>query len=42
MKINITSNLLNVFGNAVLIYGLFGAPELGATGAALGKIVPFI
>ena len=35
MKINITSNLFNVIGNSILIYGLFGAPELGATGAAI-------
>lgn len=35
MRINVTTNLLNVFGNAVLIYGLFFFPELGATGAAI-------
>lgn len=35
MKINISVNLLNVLGNAVLIYGLFGFPELGVTGAAV-------
>lgn len=35
MKINITSNFLNVIGNAILIYGLFGLPAFGATGAAI-------
>ena len=35
MRINITVNLLNVVGNGVLIYGLFGMPELGVTGAAV-------
>lgn len=35
MKINISVNLLNVLGNALLIYGLFGFPELGVTGAAV-------
>lgn len=35
MKINIFVNLLNVFGNAVLIYGLFGVPSFGVTGAAI-------
>lgn len=35
MKINIAVNLLNVFGNAVLIYGLFGLPAFGVTGAAI-------
>lgn len=35
MKINLTSNFVNVIGNAVLIYGLFGLPALGATGAGI-------
>lgn len=35
MKINIRVNFLNIFGNAVLIYGLFGFPKLGVTGAGL-------
>lgn len=35
MKINVTVNLLNVFGNAILIYGLFGVPSFGVTGAAI-------
>lgn len=35
MKINLTANLFNVIGNAVLIYGLFGAPKLGILGAGI-------
>lgn len=35
MKINLTANFANVIGNAILIYGLFGFPALGATGAGI-------
>lgn len=35
MKINILVNFMNVIGNAILIYGLFGAPRLGITGAGI-------
>lgn len=35
MKINIRVNLLNVAGNAILIYGLFGIKPLGITGAGI-------
>lgn len=46
MKINIRVNLLNVAGNAILIYGLFGIKPLGITGAgistALSQIVALI
>lgn len=46
MKINIFSNLFNVFGNAVLIYGLMGFPRLGVLGAgistALSQVVASI
>nr|WP_283244337.1 MATE family efflux transporter [Wansuia hejianensis] len=38
MKINITVNLINVFGNAVLIYGLLGVPSFGPTGAAISTV----
>lgn len=46
MKVNITANLLNVFGNAVLIFGLFGFPAMGITGAgistALSNVLAFL
>ncbi len=35
MLYNVGSNLLNVFGNYVLIYGKLGFPQLGVAGAAL-------
>lgn len=35
MKINVLVNLLNVFGNLILIYGLFGLPAFGVTGAGI-------
>lgn len=39
MKINLAVNLLNVFGNAVLIYGLLGFPELGILGAGISTTI---
>ncbi len=32
-------NLINIILNAILIYGLFGAPSLGVEGAAIGTLV---
>jgi len=39
MKYNIIANLINVFGNYVLIYGKFGFPAMGVTGAALSTTI---
>lgn len=35
MRINLSVNFINVLGNAILIYGLFGVPALGVTGAGI-------
>jgi len=35
MRYNLLSNLLNVFGNYVFIFGKFGFPAMGVAGAAL-------
>ncbi|NLV88111.1 MAG: MATE family efflux transporter [Tissierellia bacterium] len=42
MKINIFANLLNVFGNAVLIYGLLGFPRLGVLGAGISTSLSYV
>jgi putative MATE family efflux protein len=39
MVYNVGSNLINVFGNYVLIYGKFGFPEMGVAGAALSTTI---
>jgi len=39
MKINVMINLLNVCGNALLIFGLFGFPALGVVGAGIATSV---
>lgn len=46
MRINIGVNLLNVFGNYILIFGKLGFPALGVTGAgistSLSHVIAFI
>lgn len=39
MCLNILAFVLNVFLNAVFIFGLFGAPKLGATGVAMATAI---
>lgn len=38
MFVNMGSNALNIIGNAIFIYGLFGMPVLGVTGVAISTI----
>lgn len=39
MKVNVVSNLVNVFFNYLLIYGHFGFPALGVRGAAIASVI---
>ncbi|MDE6483760.1 MAG: MATE family efflux transporter [Rikenellaceae bacterium] len=39
MAITIACNILNIFLNWVLIFGKLGAPQMGATGAALSTLI---
>lgn len=39
MTLLMIGNLLNIFGNWVLIYGKFGFPEMGLTGAGISTLV---
>lgn len=42
MRINITVNLLNVFGNYILIFGKLGFPALGVTGAGISTALSHV
>lgn len=39
MKITLTANVINVIFNYLFIYGKFGFPELGLTGAGIGTFI---
>ncbi len=39
MKAGVTAVFVNLAGNYILIYGKFGAPALGVTGAALATVI---
>jgi multidrug resistance protein, MATE family len=39
MKITLTANAVNIIFNYLLIYGKFGFPELGLTGAGIGTFI---
>lgn len=39
LYINLGVNLLNIFGNALFIYGWFGMPVLGATGVGISTVL---
>ncbi len=38
MVVTVIQNVLNIGGNCVLLFGLFGAPRMGVTGVALSSV----
>lgn len=38
MLVTVLQNVLNVIGNCILLFGLFGAPKLGVVGVALSTV----
>jgi len=38
MLVTVMQNVLNVIGNCILLFGLFGAPKLGVVGVALSTV----
>lgn len=39
MVVTLLQNIINVTGNCVLLFGLFGAPQMGVTGVALASVI---
>ena len=39
MYVIVIVNLLNIFGNAIFLYGFFGLPELGVKGVAYSSVI---
>lgn len=39
MNVSIVMNILNIIGNAILINGLFGLPQMGVVGAAVSTVI---
>ncbi len=39
MYITLGMNILNIIGNSIFIFGLFGAPKIGVTGVAISTVV---
>lgn len=38
MVVTVIQNVLNIIGNCILLFGLFGAPKMGVTGVALSSV----
>ncbi len=39
MVVTVVQNALNIAGNCVLLFGLFGCPKLGVTGVAISSVI---
>ena len=39
MVVTVLQNFLNIIGNCVLLFGLFGCPKMGVTGVALSSVI---
>jgi putative MATE family efflux protein len=42
LAVNLTANIVNIILNYILIYGKFGFPKLGVTGAAIATDIGFV
>jgi len=39
MVVTVLQNFLNIIGNCVLLFGLFGCPKMGVTGVAISSVI---